>query len=693
MTHPYTFEETLRQLHHDRDWRERAEAVRKLAVLGTDEAMQAILSALYDESPHVRLEAAGLLTRFGQRSLPDRLKALYESQDSELQRTILHNLWLLSDPEHTPHFLHFLNSPDPALRHTAAYRLADFPNEHIVRVLLDVLKQPDPPVAPIARAILKQGDPDAINALIPFLTTADHGTRQDIAVGLGRLRTEQGLQALLAASHHQDANVRLSIVLGLGIHDSKAALQRLCDMLEEEAESQHAALHDQIELALHLNQQNKSLPPLNQHNFLKPETPHHFPHAEETDRPPLSLIPKLMERYRQNYVESKELEFFAYHYFRYESLSEAVLLQAIEALHSFDQRLRIAAVWLLKVFCDDWDAHQQRPETQPLTGDLQAESLKTQAVRHLIVLLEDQNPDIRLCALETLADTMDERAFAGIVANLMNPDSIIAVKAKAAMRHVPAPSIPEELAEKAREGDLYGIVGLAQMGGDNALDRLLKLLDDDNQWTRGRAASSLGRLGDVRAMPRLIEKVYTETDGFACDFIISALGHLKDKRATQAVIDYLIYVLRQEPFDIVPVSMALIALQQIADEASLPALYAVVDLNIEPYATDYAIKAISAVGTDTEKAQRLFKFLEHELGFVRTIASTRLGYLGAASKDLDLRDEITTRLIERLKDQGEPFFTASSTAGAAAKSLYFIGTTEAIQALKTWKLKKDKPEE
>src|SRR5262249_34599504 len=134
-----------------------------------------------------------------------------------------------------------------------------------------------------------------------------------------------------------------------------------------------------------------------------------------------------------------------------------------------------------------------------------------------------------------------------------------------------------------------------------------------------------------------------------------------------------------------PFDSALFALIALKSEQALPALYKVVNHGSTWQRRKYATDAIGSVGTEREIADRMFELLGHEHDTVRTTASERLGYLGAQSQDLDLRDYIVTNLIDRLYDKGAGYHYSPTVAHMASRSLYFIGTTEAIEALKRWK--------
>lgn len=96
------------------------------------------------------------------------------------------------------------------------------------------------------------------------------------------------------------------------------------------------------------------------------------------------------------------------------------------------------------------------------------------------------------------------------------------------------------------------------------------------------------------------------------------------------------------------------------------------------------VEVTSNFGMNHEIADRLFELLEHENDTVRTTAAKELSHLGARTSDLDLRDYIVSNLIHRLHDTGAGYHWSPTVADMAAKSLHFVGTTEASAALKQW---------
>jgi hypothetical protein len=91
-----------------------------------------------------------------------------------------------------------------------------------------------------------------------------------------------------------------------------------------------------------------------------------------------------------------------------------------------------------------------------------------------------------------------------------------------------------------------------------------------------------------------------------------------------------------------------------------------------------------AKGDSRSCAQRLYSLLDHEDSVVRTVAANELGFVGTGTVDEELRSEIVERLIPKLKDLGRGHLLRPTVASAAAKSLHFIGTKAAQDALDEW---------
>jgi HEAT repeat protein len=244
------------------------------------------------------------------------------------------------------------------------------------------------------------------------------------------------------------------------------------------------------------------------------------------------------------------------------------------------------------------------------------------------------------------------------------------------------PGLSKLLVSEEKMTRLTAMTALGHIGGEVALQSLVNMLDHPDAWTRRCAAHSLADVGDNGVVPILLEKLKHETAIDGREGIVYSLGRLQDKRATAMIggiltdmgdLSWAGWRLR---------GTAAFALSMIRDEASLPALLEAVNTAPEWQVRMQAVEALAAIGLPQEQADRLLGLLEHENDTVRTTAAKRLGYLGAQTEDLNLRDYIVSNLINRLYDTGVGYHASPTVAHMAARSLYFVGTAEAIEALK-----------
>lgn len=94
-----------------------------------------------------------------------------------------------------------------------------------------------------------------------------------------------------------------------------------------------------------------------------------------------------------------------------------------------------------------------------------------------------------------------------------------------------------------RDGDRdvreYAIVALGLIGGEYAVDELLRLLKDEDKDMRRWAATALGELGDARALGELIKISLKEADSWGRRRAISALAKLGGEGAINALLPLL----------------------------------------------------------------------------------------------------------------------------------------------------------
>jgi HEAT repeat protein len=133
-----------------------------------------------------------------------------------------------------------------------------------------------------------------------------------------------------------------------------------------------------------------------------------------------------------------------------------------------------------------------------------------QAVDSLIELLADK--EVRASALYALGGIKDHRAVGPIMEILRSENNV--------------------------EIRVEGVEALGEIGDSRALDILVILSKDKEQWVRTTAVKSLGRMGGPFAVAALIEALNDE-DGIVRDDAVSAIGNVGDKSAVGPLLDYL----------------------------------------------------------------------------------------------------------------------------------------------------------
>lgn len=129
--------------------------------------------------------------------------------------------------------------------------------------------------------------------------------------------------------------------------------------------------------------------------------------------------------------------------------------------------------------------------------------------------------------------------------------------------------------------------------GKPALRPLERALKHRKPQVRYCAAEALGRIGDRRAVPSLIEALNNERDEAVRQLIIESLGQLRDRRA----VDVLIQATRHFNFRVR--HKAILALRRIGDRRAIPAFKQAVSAT-ELSMIISAIKSLGELGGDNE---------------------------------------------------------------------------------------------
>ena len=196
-----------------------------------------------------------------------------------------------------------------------------------------------------------------------------------------------------------------------------------------------------------------------------------------------------------------------------------------------------AATVLVRTLHEITDAETRRLVTK-LVGEIPT------AIEPLCTMLQDERVEAQTTAAEMLEHLLEPRSADALVDAMGRPAvSDIAVRtlkrlgairqriddAMNALRDVEG-SIEREDARMATVIDLLGI-------GRPAVDILIEYLDDDDWVVREAAADLLGKIGDVRAVEPLMQRLARDKDTGVKEHAIKSLGLIGDARPVGLYIE------------------------------------------------------------------------------------------------------------------------------------------------------------
>ena len=102
-----------------------------------------------------------------------------------------------------------------------------------------------------------------------------------------------------------------------------------------------------------------------------------------------------------------------------------------------------------------------------------------------------------------------------------------------------------------------------ELGGADALARVVPLLDDPESWVRHLVAESMAGYGDGSVVDALLGKLRTDADPEVRGAAAYALGHLRDPRAVPGLLDALDHDKEFDPLGHSPSSISATALDNL----------------------------------------------------------------------------------------------------------------------------------
>lgn len=180
---------------------------------------------------------------------------------------------------------------------------------------------------------------------------------------------------------------------------------------------------------------------------------------------------------------------------------------------------------------------------------------KKDKVEELIAQLKDKDKEVRYTAAEALGKIGDKRAVPALIEALKDKDENVRWKSAYALGDLgdkkAVPPLIETLKNKGEEwlvrDAAAGVLG-CELGDKRAIPALIEALKDESKEVRSSALMPLDILledmtitiKDKRVVPTLIEILKDkDEDGEDQDAAASVLGKLGDERAIPALVDHL----------------------------------------------------------------------------------------------------------------------------------------------------------
>lgn len=170
----------------------------------------------------------------------------------------------------------------------------------------------------------------------------------------------------------------------------------------------------------------------------------------------------------------------------------------------------------------------------------------TQSIKLLHdILLKDHLTVLRKNAAKALGNIGDPIAIPSLIEGLKtSKDPSIVIEVASSLGMLKATQALDDLLRMLnnKDGEIRENVAqaLGIIGDPKAIDPLLKILKDDQEaWVRGQVAEALGLIGDKRVVPDLIFALENDNGIGVSVKTATALGRLKDPNAVEPLINFL----------------------------------------------------------------------------------------------------------------------------------------------------------
>ena len=220
----------------DQDRFVRSSAADALGHIGSVQAAPRLIPLLTDQDSYVRISAAeALVGSIGSVEAVPGLIPLLTDQDSDMRRSAAEVLGRIGSVEAVPGLIQLLTDQDSDVRSSAADALARIGSLEAVPGLIQLLTDQDSDVrSSAAEALSRLGSVEAVPGLIQLLTDQDSDARGSAAEALGHIGSVEAVLGLIQLLADQDSDARGSAAEALGCIGSVEAVLGLIQLLADQ---------------------------------------------------------------------------------------------------------------------------------------------------------------------------------------------------------------------------------------------------------------------------------------------------------------------------------------------------------------------------------------------------------------------------------------------------------------------------
>ncbi len=214
----------------------RAIAAWALGRIGDQSSIPALQNAIHDEDWAVAITAIEALGKLQATDVVTDLIVLLDDMDEDIRRFAVQALGRIGDKRAVNILLNHLEDPEAKVRAELYRTLQKLGDVSAVEHLIDALDDDDPIVCQSAASSLQELGAEVTPTLVSALVETDN---EEIRYSLAQVLGQFGYQAvpnLIEIVHHENADVRSSVVQALGWIGGSTALTVLLDLLDNDAD-------------------------------------------------------------------------------------------------------------------------------------------------------------------------------------------------------------------------------------------------------------------------------------------------------------------------------------------------------------------------------------------------------------------------------------------------------------------------